>query len=451
MKFTKLVPRVLISAIITIVALAALAVPVAADVPAPQLLIVRSGSQTETAGFAANITDDGSQIVADSYSGAGVWKNAAIVSQHPAWATFVAPDSAEWVSTTSANYGVETANEGSTWRLFKQDFELPAGASTISATLKIAADNAFEVYLNGKLVATSAPTAPVYGTVDTGTAVSAHSAISTFTIYPVPGKNLLKFVVRNWDNTGSDNPSGLAFNANVIYSNMGVIPGEGEEPGEGDTGAWYLESKFHALNPAVTPGSVAPNDVENPPFYEMIQDSSAPFGNVPVDMENDRTWIANQAVEGNYTYAAGTWTLTLYTNGNWNPVSRIGVWDPQTGFVETGYVVNQSGTWIVAGKQVELYFNAGALTIPDGCYLALEVANANESAVNLNGANGVEGGSDFVVYTNSTDGLSNLVPPNGEPSKPVPELPAVALLALGLAVIGGVVIIRNRISSKSRA
>ncbi len=41
MKFTKLVPRVLISAIITIVALAALAVPVAADVPASSFVVRR--------------------------------------------------------------------------------------------------------------------------------------------------------------------------------------------------------------------------------------------------------------------------------------------------------------------------------------------------------------------------------------------------------------------------
>jgi hypothetical protein len=455
MNFTKLVPRVLITAIIAIAALAALAVPVAAEVPAPQLLIVRSGLDTQTAGYAADITEDGSQIEAASYSGAGVWSNAAVVTQHPAWAPFPAPDSADWVSTTAANYGVETAGEGNAWRLFKQEFNLPAIASSINGTIKIAADNAFEVYLNGSLVASSAPAAPVYGEVDLGSAVSAHTTAATFNIYPVPGDNVLKFVVRNWNNNGVDNPSGLAFNANIIYSNIGSGSGDPGDPGEGDNSeAWYLESSYHSLTPEVTLDAVGPNHLDQPPFFEMIQDSTVPNGSVTIS-GNVRTWIANLPVEGDFTYSAGAWTLTLYTNQTAELIARIGAWDPETGFIEgtedVDWFESDTYNWVVPGEQIELTFEAGALTIPDGDYLALQVAAMNGQSVTSGSINGDAPETVTTIYTNSTDGLSNLLPPGGEPTKPVPELPAVALLALGLAVIGAVIIIRNRVSAGSRA
>jgi hypothetical protein len=146
------------------------------------------------------------------------WGNAQIISTLPdSWTSI---SGANWISTTSANSGVETNNEGDTWRLFKTTFTVPPNATTLQATVYIAADNAFEFYLNGTRITTTAdfsPSAPVYGPPGSNTAPFTNTW--SYDIAPTTGSNTLLFVVRNWYHEDSANPSGLVYKVSVVYHN----------------------------------------------------------------------------------------------------------------------------------------------------------------------------------------------------------------------------------------
>ncbi|MHB8104587.1 MAG: hypothetical protein ACYDG5_03495, partial [Dehalococcoidales bacterium] len=113
-------------------------------------------------------------------------------------------------------------------RLMRDQFTIPAGANITSATIRIASDNAFELYLNGTFIdstATWGPDTTVYGPspepVDNETPFQ-FSVI--YTITPQIGVNTLVFVVRNWDNLGNWNPTGLLYSASITYESTSGPP-----------------------------------------------------------------------------------------------------------------------------------------------------------------------------------------------------------------------------------
>ena len=84
----------------------------------------------------------------------------------------------------------------------------------------LAADNAFEVDLNGIRVATSAdfsPSAPVYGAWPASGNTQPFTQVWNYALAPANGSNTLIFVVRNWDNGGGSNPSGLIYKVTVTH------------------------------------------------------------------------------------------------------------------------------------------------------------------------------------------------------------------------------------------
>jgi hypothetical protein len=190
-----------------------------------------SGSSTDTAG-ATTTNPSADPLNVNSYGGS--WSSAQIPNSNPSPWTTVA--GASWVSTTSANSGVETANEGDAWRLFRATFGVPDATRLTAASVQIAADNAYEFYLNGSKVDSTAnwtPQATVYGPAPgSGGSMDPFQKVATYTLTPQSGTNTLMFVVRNWDNSGQANPSGLIYKVRVEYSkeeqlNAGVYSGGG--------------------------------------------------------------------------------------------------------------------------------------------------------------------------------------------------------------------------------
>jgi len=176
------------------------------------------------------------QLLPASYSGS--WTNASVISSIPSpWAAI---SGASWVSTTSANSGVENANEGDAWRLFKHDFTIPNGATGISGSIQVAGDNAYEVYLNESLINTTDSVAPVYGSGNGNTAP--YSSLATINISPVAGPNTLMFVVRNWNNNGQANPTGLLYQANIQFDPDLVPPTVTATPDPAPNGAGWNNS-----------------------------------------------------------------------------------------------------------------------------------------------------------------------------------------------------------------
>jgi hypothetical protein len=218
MKITKKLGLVTLALVLAGITTLLCTTPAMADSPITITLL--SGDTTQTAGYTYN------NPVADPlnpslYSSGGVWYDAPVVIDQPG--VWVQSPPAQWVSSTAEDSGTEDGSTLDSWRLFQDQFTIPTGATIISADVNvIAADNAFELYLNGILIDSTDtwnPTATVYDPspepVDNEIPFQ-HSV--SYTITPQIGVNTLTFVVRNWDNLGSWNPTGLLYSASIIYA-----------------------------------------------------------------------------------------------------------------------------------------------------------------------------------------------------------------------------------------
>lgn len=327
------------------------------------------------------------------------WSPASTFTGYPAWVTI---SGAQWVSTTSANYGVETANEGDTWRLFKTTFNIPQDVT--SASIQIAGDNAYEFYLNGHLVATTAdfdPSAPVYGSWPGSGSQAPFTSIASFILpfnYFVTGANTLMFVVRNWDNNGSDNPSGLIYKATLDYD-VPSIPAQ----------VWYLNSINHP---------------EMEKTFGIQQDS------VSIEKGATVTWLSDQAAINDVAFSSGTWTVKLVT-GDWGTdkcLVQIGDYDT-TGDTFTAFNTTPA-IGLYNGGIITITINTGG-TVYQGDYLALSIKNGS-------------GASQTII----TEGNSYLTPPIGSPDYPMPEMASGILLGGGLIGLVGYMAIRKKKSNR---
>jgi hypothetical protein len=197
------------------------AAPVMADVPTPVTITFFSGNTTQTTGYTTSnpITNP---LNPNLYgNGSGTWLTAPLVDDPFWWGAVIY--GASWVSTSAT----ENISEGDAWRLYKDEFNIPAGMTIGSAniTLQIAADNAYEVYFNNSRIASTAPEATIYGPspdnprLGDGGTMDPFNVAATFTanITPHSGTNTLMFVVRNWDNGDSANPTSLLYAASITY------------------------------------------------------------------------------------------------------------------------------------------------------------------------------------------------------------------------------------------
>lgn len=118
---------------------------------------------------------------------------------------------AVWISSAATREGRSSEDQ---WRLFRQDFTLPAGATIDSAQIAYTADNAVTVYLNGVPIAT---TTTVYDVSPPDNQYYKNYYTTGFT--PQAGSNSLQFVVRNLKSgVTSFNPSSLLYKATITYT-----------------------------------------------------------------------------------------------------------------------------------------------------------------------------------------------------------------------------------------
>ncbi|HSW57340.1 MAG TPA: hypothetical protein VLH15_02970 [Dehalococcoidales bacterium] len=342
------------------------------------------------------------QLDPAAYSASGNWYTAPAVDRHPHWVELAG---AKWVSTTSANYGVENPDEGDTWRLFRQEFYIPACADSPSGSIQIASDNAFEFYLNGYLVSTSAdfsPSAPVYGPWPGDGSQAPFQNVYSYNFTPQKGTNTLTFVVRNWNNNSS-NPSGLLYKAEIQYSQP-LRP----------SGVWWLNSIDH-------------NTVSDRLQMEKILDIQT--GSVNLAPEDPLFWLSDEAAKIDVTFPAGDWTLSLHTTADWgsNWEAEVGIWDTAAGEF-TPFTSLKSFSWDPASSRLNIILTGPAATVIKGNYVALKLTSFS-------------GGT---VITDYQLCGSYLAPPANSPPYPVPELSALILLALGLATLSAILLIRRK-------
>lgn len=195
----------------------ALVIPAAVSAETQTLVLV-SGTGTQTAGY--SLTDPSADPLNPALYAFGSWVPAALSTDiastwyDPSTSPF--GSGAAWVSSAATREGLNSEDQ---WRLFRQDIDLPAGATITSAQLAYTADNAVTVYLNGVEIA---GTGSVYGAAPVPGPYYFSSAYN-IDLAPVDGSDTLLFVVRNWQNN-SNNPSGLLYKATIEYTVEEPVP-----------------------------------------------------------------------------------------------------------------------------------------------------------------------------------------------------------------------------------
>jgi hypothetical protein len=224
-KMTKRIGFLTMVVVLAFISTLAAITPVMADAPVTTTITLPSGSTTQTAGYTIN-NPVANPLNPFLYSFADTWPNAPVVTDQPG--TWVQFGTAQWVSTTAADSGTEGGYTGDSWRLMRDQFTVPTGATITSATIRIASDNAFELYLNGTFIdstATWGPYTTVYGPTPEPIDNEDPFQLSViYTITPQIGVNTFMFVVRNWDNLGSPNPTGLLYSASITYETSSTPP-----------------------------------------------------------------------------------------------------------------------------------------------------------------------------------------------------------------------------------
>jgi hypothetical protein len=156
------------------------------------------------------------------------------------------------------------------------------------------------------------------------------------------------------------------------------------------------------------------------------------------------TWLSDKAAGSDTTYPSNQdWTLLVHTPKNWitQPEVTVGEWD---GSQIVGDVATiKSWTWDnIPGAPTSppgpypnfthtiILQSSSQIVVHTGHYLALQIKNKAQG--------------DNVVVTCNKVGGTYLQPPAGTTGQVLPEMPAGILFGVGLAGIGGFVLIKRR-------
>jgi hypothetical protein len=217
------------------------------------------------------------------------------------------------------------------------------------------------------------------------------------------------FVVRNWDNNSTANPSGLLYNA-VIHYNLPFNPAN----------VWWLNEIDH-------------NTVTSQLEMEKILDIQT--GSVALASGASEIWLADQAAQSEVTFPIGVWTLSLHTDQDWGKdcAAVAGEWDTANSkFIPLTTV--KSTDWDGISK-LTILLDGSTINIHTGNYLALQITNNNS-------------GKQTIVTDYTLNG-SYLAPPEGSPGYPTPEWSTIILLGLGLTGLGSFLLIRKKKAARA--
>jgi hypothetical protein len=148
----------------------------------------------------------------------------------------------------------------------------------------------------------------------------------------------------------------------------------------------------------------------------LMKKDGSPSGSVPVENGDSVLWFSDVPAGGDVVYYPGTWTVCLAT------ADLIGDYEVQIGESDgtgEGFVPFNPDSVIgtAHGSDLIIRLDLDHVMVSRGQYLTLRFAN--------NGLGSV-----------ITDGQSYLECPNSRPGLPLPELPSLALLGLGLVGLG---------------
>ena len=160
--------------------------------------------------------------------------------------------------------------------------------------------------------------------------------------------------------------------------------------------------------------------------YIMWKDSSGECsGSVDIGADNSEIWTANEAASGDVDFSGGkNWAGNIKcANDGKKYTAYIGYYDG-TNFHSYG----DSGEITISGGHGDFGITSSAFTVPTGKWLALKVAS-----------------STGIIVSTTIGGLYNSgVYFDTPPDYPVPELPTIILMSIGLLALLGYVGYRRR-------
>lgn len=137
--------------------------------------------------------------------------------------------------------------------------------------------------------------------------------------------------------------------------------------------------------------------------------------NVAILPNDSAIWIADQQAITNVTFPSAIWIVNLVTSGPTGVVNvSIGVWNGSD-FKSYGYAI------LNVKKVTNSTVSVGSFTVPKGQWLALKIENIGVATVRVKAWGG--GSYSYLEYTQSN------------PPYPVPELPTVLSVLIGIALI----------------
>ncbi len=297
------------------------------------ITLVSGAATTVTAGFtetnplAAPLSLTPGSYSGGSFSGATLTQTVIPPWVDPSTDPDLTGSGAAWVSSDATWPGGAGNTEGSStadqWRLFRDTFTLPAGATVTSANLWYTTDNAGAVYLNENATAISTTNGTssedVYGVTPEGN-VANYAQVFTASFNPVVGANTLDFVVRNWSDDATSNPTGLVYRAVIEY----CVP-------EAPTSVTVTINKFVDGSPATatSTGSAefpmsatwnATNIGAGTGTYGLGASNETPYEAMTVAMDSGADYTTNEVFTGDVVGAqcadGKPFALVGYTTGD---------------------------------------------------------------------------------------------------------------------------------------
>ena len=166
----------------------------------------------------------------------------------------------------------------------------------------------------------------------------------------------------------------------------------------------------------------------------MYKGEHTETGTVTINTSESNIWRAENAarVDEGVAFDAALWDGVLkcsVRSATKKFTVEIGIWDGSS-FSSKGK--SDEYNFDVPGGYCYYNLTASQFTVPKDQWLAARVNNA--------------GGEDFVLMTE--DGCSHITYPSDVPDYPVPELPTIILMSMGLLALFGYVVYSRRRNNK---
>jgi hypothetical protein len=167
-----------------------------------------------------------------------------------------------------------------------------------------------------------------------------------------------------------------------------------------------------------------------------LYDTGGQYGYIDIPANGEIIWISEDFAHHNITFNDGDWTLIFGGESGSSKNNRFNATiGSYAGGVFTPGTQTLIGQYSGSGNYEIFYINdPDGFTVPDGVYLALQIQNRENFALNI----------DCYYKSDQGGGGSNVTSPEGSCNYPYPELSTFVLFGVGLLALVGYVGYRKK-------